>query len=412
MRDVLARVTRLALVSLAMITVAMAWTAIASAATPPSGAVGLAPTPPFQNWQGATYTASIGMDPAACPSKTGFPSDPIDLICDHYRLTVTNTGPVQVRIDWDDPNDDFDLRVYQCPSDPTASCDTLVAASVNPLGTNFENLTFGATGNTVYEVRVQPVFVFLSTYRGCAAFTARATCTSAGGVVNTSVDPPVSIGNARVVEGDSGTSQATFAVALGWATISPVTVDYVTKNGTAAAGSDYVPSTGTVVIPAGQTSATISIPVIGDVTDESDETFEVDLALAEPGILVAKLKDSQGFATIVDDDWRRVVSGSGKVGVLSQGSFTLWVGENRSGKLTYKDSTSRFASTAITAASFTDATHGATIDGRGYNNGHSVTFTLQVADNGVGTLDTYVLTLSDGTRVTGPLTSGDIGYTG
>jgi hypothetical protein len=409
MREHLSRATRLGLVSLALVSLALAWAGIASAATPPAGTVGAAPNPPFQNWQGNTYAVSLGMDPALCPSQTGFPSDPVDALCDHYRLTAASTGSVQFRIDWDDPDADFDLRVYQCPSDPTASCDLFIDGSVSP-ATNFETVTIPVTAGVTYEARIQPAFVFLpADYRGCAAFTARASCTSTGGVVATSIDPPVSISNARVKEGDSGTTNAMFTVSLGWATVSPVTVNYVTKDGTATAGSDYVPTTGTVVIPAGQTSATFGVPVIGDYADEPDETFEVDLALGEPGILVAKIKDPQGFGKIVDDDWRRLVSGRGTVGALSSGNFTLWVAENRSGKLNYKDSTTRFYSTQITDASFTDATRSATIDGTGVCNGHSVTFTLQVSD---GAIDTYVLTLNDGTRITGPLTSGDITYTG
>lgn len=415
MRDVPSRVTRLALMSLALITLAIAWTSIASAATPQVGSVGPTPAPPFQNWQGNLYAVGIGIDPILCPSQTGpLPNDPGSIICDHYRLTVTGAGPVAVRIDWASADNDFDLRVYSCaaPSNPAVGCDTLVAASVES-GTNFEALSFPATANTTYEIRVQPVFLFTpSDYRGCAAFLARATCTSTGGVINATMDPPISISNARVIEGDSGTTQATFAVALGAPTVSPVTVNYVTKDGTATAGTDYVPTTGTVVFQPGQTSATISIPVTGDMTKEPDQVFEVDLALADPAIVIAKIKDGQGFGTIVDDDSRRVVNGNGKVGVLSQGTLSLRVAENLSGKLNYRDAATRFYSTSVSSATFTDLTRSATIGGKGINNGHTVTYTLEVADNGAGALDTYVLTISDGTRVTGPLTSGDIAYTG
>lgn len=412
MRDVLSRMARIAAVSLALVTLAAGWAGIASAATPPSGTVGPAPAPPFQNWQGNLYLPP-GDIFQVCPSGD-LTGDPTNTICDHFRVTVTGAGPVQARIDWADATNDFDLFVYQCASaDPTVACNDLITSSVNP-GTNFEVVSFGATANTTYEIRVDPTFLMTpSDYTGCVAFLARATCTSTGGVVNSGgIDPPLSIGNARVTEGDSGTRNATFAVALGWPTVVPVTVNYVTLDRTADAGSDYVPSTGTVVIPAGQTSATINVPVLGDVANEDNEVFEVDLKLPDPPAVVAKIKDGQGFATIVDDDWRRLVSGAGKVGVLNQGTFSLSVAENRSGKAGYKDASTRFYSTRITSAAFTDATRSARIDGSGYNNGHGVTFTLEVADNGAGALDAYVLTLSDGTRIAGPLTSGDIGYTG
>lgn len=410
MRDVLSRAARIALVSLAVMTVAVGWAGIASAAAPAAGTVGPAPAPPFTTWAGQFYAAGIVPDPTLCPSGTGPLGDPGNVICDHYRLTVAGGGPVQVRIDWATPDNDFDLYVFQCPSVPTAACDVAQVAASAEAGTTFESVNFPATGGTTYEVRVIPFFVIASDYRGCAAFTARATCTSAGGMVNShGIDPPISISDARVTEGDSGTKQATFAVALGSTTISPVTVNYVTKNRTATAGSDYLPQSGTIVIPAGQTSATVSIPVIGDVENEDNEVFEVDLVLPSPAVVVAKIEDGQGFGKIYDDDWLRMVSGSGNVGLLSSGTFTLWAAENRSGKLSYRDSSTRFYAYRITAASFTDATRSARIDGTGWNNGHSVTFTLEVAD---GLLDTFVLTLSDGTRISGPLSSGNISYTG
>ena len=410
MRDVLARATRTAVVSLAVMTVAAGWAGIASAAAPASGSVGPAPAPPFTTWAGQLYTAAVVPDPTLCPSGTGPLGDPTNVICDHYRLTATGSGPVQVRVDWASTDNDFDLYVWQCPSNPTAACDVAQVAASADAGTTFESVNFPATGGTTYEVRVIPFFVIASDYRGCAAFTARATCTSAGGMVNSGgIDPPISISDARITEGDSGTKQATFAVALGSATISPVTVNYVTKNRTASAGTDYVPQSGTIVIPAGQTSASVTIPVIGDVENEDNEVFEVDLVLPSPAVVVAKIEDGQGFGKIYDDDWYRVVSGSGRVGLLSSGSFTLWAAENRSGKISYRDSSTSFYSYRITAASFADASRSARIDGTGWNNGHSVTYTLEVAD---GVLDSFVLTLSDGTRITGPLASGNISYTG
>jgi hypothetical protein len=82
----------------------------------------------------------------------------------------------------------------------------------------------------------------------------------------------------NVVEGDSGTTNLTFGLTLTNPSVQVITVDYATANGTATAGSDYVASSGTVTIPAGATSATITVPIIGDTTVEPNETFNINLS--------------------------------------------------------------------------------------------------------------------------------------
>jgi len=64
-------------------------------------------------------------------------------------------------------------------------------------------------------------------------------------------DPiPMSVNDATVTEGDSGTQMLTFTVSLTTAhPTSNVTVNYATANNTATAGSDYVATSGTLTIP-------------------------------------------------------------------------------------------------------------------------------------------------------------------
>jgi hypothetical protein len=111
-------------------------------------------------------------------------------------------------------------------------------------------------------------------------------------------DDSLTISDASVVEGDDGAVFAEFTVALAAAQAQEVRVDYATANGTAAAGSDYAPTSGTLVFASGQTTHTIRVPVAGDRTDEADETIVLQLANAT-GIV---LGDSQAVATIIDDD--------------------------------------------------------------------------------------------------------------
>ncbi len=116
--------------------------------------------------------------------------------------------------------------------------------------------------------------------------------------------PRLTIGDITVLEGNSGIRAATFSVTLSAPWDQPVTVTYATANGTATAGSDYQAASGTLTIPAGQTTGTITILVNGDRLDEADETFSVNLSSPTN----ATIADGTGVGTIVDDEPRVSIS--------------------------------------------------------------------------------------------------------
>jgi hypothetical protein len=116
--------------------------------------------------------------------------------------------------------------------------------------------------------------------------------------------PSISIANTSVSEGNGGTTPATFTVSLSAAASQTVTVQYSTFNGSAVAGSDYNASSGTVTFPAGSTTQSIGVPVIGDTLDEDDETFGV--TLANP--VNATIATPQAVGTIQDNDAAPTVS--------------------------------------------------------------------------------------------------------
>ncbi len=104
---------------------------------------------------------------------------------------------------------------------------------------------------------------------------------------------------AAVVEGNSGTKDASFAITLDQAATLPVEVTYSTVDGTATAGSDYTARTmQKVTFAAGDTTKTVTVPVIGDTVPEGTETFDLVVSAA-PGTTLA---DASGRATITDDD--------------------------------------------------------------------------------------------------------------
>jgi hypothetical protein len=137
------------------------------------------------------------------------------------------------------------------------------------------------------------------------------------------VPPTVSVGDAAVTEGNTGTVNVTFTLTLAYPSPFDVTVHYATADGTAAAGSDYVAASGDVTIPAGQTSATVTVAVKGDRLGEPTETFAVNLTAATN----ATISDGQGIGTILDNEPRisfsNVTQKEGKKNRTTQFTFTI-----------------------------------------------------------------------------------------
>ncbi|HEX7167002.1 MAG TPA: Calx-beta domain-containing protein [Acidimicrobiales bacterium] len=116
--------------------------------------------------------------------------------------------------------------------------------------------------------------------------------------------PFVSVGDATVVEGPAGTRTVTVTITLSRASDQPVTVVWSTVDGAAVAGADYQSAGGSVTFAPGETSKTITLVVVGDATQEADETFTVVLT----GPTGALLGDASGIVSILNDDVPAVVT--------------------------------------------------------------------------------------------------------
>jgi large repetitive protein len=156
--------------------------------------------------------------------------------------------------------------------------------------------------------------------------------------------PSVSIADASTAEGTGGTKDLTFTV-----TRSPsppgnpgdVTVFYETRDGTAKAGSDYTTTSGSVTIPANQTTATIDVPITTDSVDEPDEAFTVVLLRARN----ANIGDGTATGTITDDDNAPVISATAPTVVEGTGDavelvFTVSLSNGSSSNVTVNYATS------------------------------------------------------------------------
>jgi len=109
----------------------------------------------------------------------------------------------------------------------------------------------------------------------------------------------LSINDVSVTEGNSGTANVNFTVSLSAASNQTVAVNVATADGTALAGSDYQAIASTLVtFPPMTTTQIVTVLVNGDLVDEPNETFFVNLTDATN----ATIADGQGICTIVDND--------------------------------------------------------------------------------------------------------------
>ena len=97
---------------------------------------------------------------------------------------------------------------------------------------------------------------------------------------------------------NEGAGTATFMVSLSEPSTDTVTVDYMTTEGTAISGDDFVAGSGTLTFDPGTTVQSVTISVSDDDVIEDDETFQVLLSNAVNAVIA----DDLGQATIQDND--------------------------------------------------------------------------------------------------------------
>ncbi|HEY9618573.1 MAG TPA: Calx-beta domain-containing protein [Microcoleaceae cyanobacterium] len=181
-------------------------------------------------------------------------------------------------------------------SDYTSTAGVLTFAP----GETSQTISVPIVGDTVVEPD-EAFFVNLSNPTNATIKTAQGT----GSITNddiASTPPPVlpglTIADATLVEGNSGTTNAVFTVSLSAASTEPITVSYATADSAATAGSDYTAVSDQLTFAPGETSQTISVPIVGDTVVEPDETFFINLSNPTN----ATIATAQGIGTITNDD--------------------------------------------------------------------------------------------------------------
>ena len=104
---------------------------------------------------------------------------------------------------------------------------------------------------------------------------------------------------------ESGPVDGVFTVTQSATSVNDTVLTYLVA-GTATSGSDYTALSGTVTIPGGSTTASITVAVIDDtVAEGADENVSVTLSgitASDPGISIAASPDDNAVLTIADND--------------------------------------------------------------------------------------------------------------
>ena len=252
-----------------------------------------------------------------------------------------------------------------------------------PVGTTSREITVSVAGDTTAEPD-ETVVVSLSDPTNAAIGTGTGTGTIAdddhtgdpGGGDDPDTPPTLSINSPSVAEGNDGSVNLTFTVALSAASTEAVTVDYADAGtGTATPGTDYTAITGgTLTFPAGTTSRDIAVSVMGDTTVEPDETVVV--SLGNPAN--ATLGTGTGTGTITNDDDAGEPGGGDDPDTppsLSINSPSVAEGNDGSVNLTFTVALSA-ASTEVVTVDYADAGTGTATPGTDYTaiTGSKLTF--------------------------------------
>ena len=108
----------------------------------------------------------------------------------------------------------------------------------------------------------------------------------------------ISVADARAQEGAGATLDFEVSLDRGPGRLVPISVNYTTVNGTAAAGSDYTATSGTLTFEHGEMAKTVSVPVLEDSNNEDEETLVLRLSSAAE----ARISDGEATGTITDSD--------------------------------------------------------------------------------------------------------------
>jgi hypothetical protein len=213
--------------------------------------------------------------PAITIAPNGLPAAPLQV---QYDQTVTATGGNGVV--------SFSVSAGALPRAVTLNAATGQISGPPQDAGNF-NFTItatdaqGCTGNRAFTISVQP------------QANVDDTGTTAGAPAG-----PISPGNGKNLQKESAAISVNFPVRLSGPSNQTVSVHYATVDGTAKAGINYQPVSGTLTFPPGVTTEYITVIVLGVTPGKPREKFMLDLS-APDHVLI---EDAEGECHILEDD--------------------------------------------------------------------------------------------------------------
>jgi hypothetical protein len=219
-----------------------------------------------------------------------------------------------IQVEGNSGSSNFQFTITRSNTSSAASVLVSTASGSAQSGTDFTaisnqtvNFTAGGAATAVVNVSV----VGDTVVEGNETFTVNlsnpsgASISDAQGVGTISNDDSasVSIADVTVVEGSSGTTNATFTVSLAGAVQGGFSVPVSSNNGSATAPSDYAAiAGGSTVNFTGSVNETrtVTVAVVGDTVVEPTENFQV--LLGSPSVAGVSVSDGTGVCTITDDD--------------------------------------------------------------------------------------------------------------
>jgi hypothetical protein len=201
----------------------------------------------------------------------------------------------------------------------TAGVDYLAATgTLTFAGSAGEPQTFSVT--ITGDTEVEPNETFQVSLNTVSNANVTITDTAIGTITNDD-SASVVIDDVSVAEGDSGTTTMTFTATLLGGAPGTVTVPYLAVGGSAVAGSDFMPTSGTLSFSgAANETLTFTVPVYGDSTVEDDETFRIWLFTASDTTVDTT---DTATATITNDDTATITVGNAAAIEGSSMMFTV-----------------------------------------------------------------------------------------
>jgi len=224
-------------------------------------------------------------------------NDQPSIVLNSAAYTVSEgagTTPITVTLDQAAP---YTVSVHYASSDGTASApgDYLTVNGVLTFTPGLTQTTFNVA--IVNDAQIENAETFSVTLSNPVSATLGMP-SSASIAINDNDQPQVQFSaNAYTID---ESSSAVITVMLSQPSPMAVTVQYASSDDTATAGSDYTPISGTLVITAGLTSATFSVPILNDAQFEALEALNLTLsAPVNAGLGVP----TQATLTIGDNDF-------------------------------------------------------------------------------------------------------------